>query len=123
MLITLEPWHAHSSRSRVVGAVRIPLERSRAEVWRPIPRTSIQRAEEGLVDSKHVEGLSQHLECTQIMLMAPGAKVPMLSKKGPRVSTVKSLCTREFAVARGSSQAISVSIDTYGLVDHHGPKA
>ena len=60
MLISLEPWHAHSSR--VLGAVRIALER--AEVRRPIPQTSIQRAEEGRVDSKHVEDLSQHLTCT-----------------------------------------------------------
>ena len=30
--------------------------------------------------------------------MAPCAKHPMLSKKSPRVSKVKSLCTREFAV-------------------------
>ena len=51
VLIGLEPWHAHSSR--VLGAVRIALER--AEVWRPIPRTSIQLVEEGRVDRKHVE--------------------------------------------------------------------
>ena len=72
----------------------------RAEVRRPIPRRSIQRVEEGRVDSKHVDDLFQHLECTCNMLMAPCAKVPMLSKK--------SLCTREFAVcgkALGQRQA------------------
>ena len=53
------------------------------------------------VDSKHVDDLSQHLECTWNMLMAPCAKLPMLSKKSPRVSKVKSLCTREFAVGSG----------------------
>ena len=94
VLISLEPWHAHPSR--VLGAVRIALKR--VEVRRSIPRTSIQRVEEGRVDRKHVEDLSQHLECTWIMLMAPGAKIPMPSKKSPRVSKVKSLCTREFAV-------------------------
>ena len=72
--------------------------RERAEVRRLIPRTSIQRVEEGRVNSKHVEDLSQHLECTCRMLMAPYAKIPTLSKKSPRVSKVKSLCTREFAV-------------------------
>ena len=35
------------------------------------------------------------------MLMAPCAKIPMLSKKSPRVSKVKSLCTREFVVYLG----------------------
>ena len=60
MLISLEPWHAHLLR--VLGAVRIALER--AEVRRPIPRTSIQRVEKGRVDSKHVDDLSQHLTCT-----------------------------------------------------------
>ena len=82
--------------SRVVGAVRIALER--AEVRRSIPPTSVQRVEEGRVDSKHGEGLSQHLTCTCIMLKAPCAEIPMLPKKNPRVSKVKSLCTREFAV-------------------------
>ena len=43
----------------------------------------------------------EHLECTRIMLMAPCAKIPMLSKKSPRVSKVKSLCTREFVVNQG----------------------
>ena len=64
VLIGLELLHAHLSRG--AGAVRIALER--AEVRRPIPRTSIQRVEdmveEGRVDSKHVEGLSPHLTCT-----------------------------------------------------------
>ena len=62
VLISLEPWHAHLPR--VLGAVRIALKR--AKVWRPIPRTSIQRVEEGCVDSKqyHAEDLSQHLTCT-----------------------------------------------------------
>ena len=88
VLISLEPWHAHLSR--VLGAVRIALER--AEVRRPIPRTSIQRVEEGRVDSKHVKGLSQHLECTWLMLVAPCAEIPMLSgKKRPRVSNVKTI--------------------------------
>ena len=60
MLISLEPWHAHLPR--VLGAVRIALER--AEVQRPIPWTSIQRVKEGRVDSKRVKGVFQHLECT-----------------------------------------------------------
>ena len=60
VLISLEPWHAHSSG--VVGAVKIALERT--EVRRPIPRTLIERAEEGSVDRKHVEDLSQYLTCT-----------------------------------------------------------
>ena len=60
VLISLELELAHSSR--VLGAVRIALKR--AEVRMPIPRTSIQRVEEGRVDSKHVEDLSQHLTCT-----------------------------------------------------------
>ena len=90
MLVGLEPWHVHSSR--VLGAVRIALER--AEVRRPIPRTSIQRArvEEGRIDGKHVEDLSQHLECTWLMLMAPGAKIPMPSnKKSTGVKIQKSM--------------------------------
>ena len=103
MLISLELLLAHSSR--VLGAVRIALAIERAEVRRPIPRTSIERVEEGRVDSKHVDDLSQHLECTRIMLMAPCAKNPMLSKKSPQVSKVKSLCTREFAVVRGEREA------------------
>ena len=97
--ISLEPWDAHLSR--VLRAVRIALER--AEVRRPIPRTSIQRAEEGRADSKHAEELSQHLECTWNMLMAPGAEIPMLSKKvhGCQKSQKMSVpCTREFAVIR-----------------------
>ena len=59
MLISVELELAHSSR--VLGAVRVALER--AEVRRPIPSpwTSIQRAEEGRVDSKHVGDLLQHL--------------------------------------------------------------
>ena len=81
MLLSLELELAHSSR--VLGAVRIALER--AEVRRPIPRTSIniQRAEEGRADSKHVDGLSERtrLECTRIMLMVPCAKVPVLSRE------------------------------------------
>ena len=77
VLISLEPWHAHSST--VLGVVRIALER--ADVRRPIPRTSIQRVEEGRVDSKHVDDLSQHLICTRNMLMAPRTEIPMLSKK------------------------------------------
>ena len=68
MLISLEPWHAYLLR--VLGAVRIALER--AEVRRPIPRTSIQRVEEGRVDSKHVDDLSQHLTC-MYMKYAHGA--------------------------------------------------
>ena len=60
MLFSLEPWHAHLPE--VLGAVRIALER--AEVRRSIPRTLIERAEEGRVDSKHVEDVSQHLTCT-----------------------------------------------------------
>ena len=114
VLISLELLLAHSSR--VLRAVRIALER--AEVRRPIPRRSIQRVEEGRVDSKHVEDLSRHLECTRIMLMAPCAKIPMLSKKSPRVSKVKSRCTREFAV---SSEAVvdhrhKMSTTSTGLV-------
>ena len=77
VLISLELQLAHSSR--VLGAVRIALER--AEVRRPIPRTSIWRVEEGRADSKHADDLFQHLECTRIMLMAPCVKIPMLSKK------------------------------------------
>ena len=77
VLIRVERELAHPSR--VLGAVRIPLKR--AEVQRPIPWTSIQCAEEVRVDSKHVDDLSQHVECTRIMLMAPCAKIPMLSKK------------------------------------------
>ena len=96
VLISLELRLAHLPE--VLGAVRIALER--AEVRRSIPRArmSIQRVEEGRVDSKHVEDWSQHLTCTGIMLMAPCPEIPMLSKKSPRVSKVKSLCTREFAV-------------------------
>ena len=60
VLTSLEPWISHLSR--VAGAVRIA--RERAEVQKPIPRTSIQRVEEGRVDSKCVEDLSQHLTCT-----------------------------------------------------------
>ena len=60
VLISLEPWHAHLPR--VLEAVRIALKR--AEVRRLIPRTLIQRVEEGRVDSKHVEDLSRHLTCT-----------------------------------------------------------
>ena len=33
------------------------------------------------------------------MLMAPCEEIPMLSKKSPRVSKLKGLCTREFAVS------------------------
>ena len=69
----------HIILSEVLGAVRIALER--AEVRRSIPRTSIQRVEEGRVDSKHVEDLSQHLTCTCNMLMAPCAEIPVLSDK------------------------------------------
>ena len=103
MLISLELELAHSSR--VLGAVRIALKRAELEVWRPIPRTSIQRVEEGRVDSEHVEDLSQHPECTRIMLMAPRAETPMLSreKKVHGCQTSKQLsvpCTREFAVNR-----------------------
>ena len=50
VLLSLELELSHSSK--VLGAVRIALER--AEVRRPIPRTSSQRVEEGRVDSKHV---------------------------------------------------------------------
>ena len=90
MLISLELELAHSSR--VLGAVRIARERAAAEVRRPIPRTSVQRAEEGRADRKHVEDLSQHLECTWIMLMAPRAEIPMLSREErPRVSNVKKM--------------------------------
>ena len=74
--IGLGPWHAHLPR--VAGAVRIALER--AEARRSIPRTSIRRAEESRTDSKHVEDLSQHLECKWIMRMAPRAEIPMLSE-------------------------------------------
>ena len=108
VLFSLEPWDAHLSR--VLGAVRIALER--AEVRRPIPRTSIQRVEEGRVDRKHVEELSQHLECTWNMLMAPGAEIPMLARerKAHRCQKSKKLsvpCTREFAVLRISWRIFS----------------
>ena len=82
VLISLKPWHAQSSR--VIGAVRIALER--AEVQKPIPRTSIERVEEGCVDSKDAEDLSQHLTCTRHVLMAPCAEIPMLLGKSPRVT-------------------------------------
>ena len=59
VLISLEPWHAHLPS--VLGAVRIALQR--AEVRWSIPRTSIQRADEGYVDIKHAEDLPQHLAC------------------------------------------------------------
>ena len=86
MLISLELRLAHLSE--VLGAVRIALER--AEVRRSILRTSIQRVEEGRVDSKHVNDLSQHLECTCLMLMAPRAEIPMLSRKKSTGVDVKS---------------------------------
>ena len=100
VLISLELELAHSSR--VLGAVRIALER--AEVRRPIPRTSVQRVEESRVDSKHVKGLSRHLECTWLMLVAPCTEIPMLSKKVHGCQKSKELsvpCTREFAVQCG----------------------
>ena len=53
----------------------------RAGVRRSIPRTSIERAEEGRADSKHVDDLPQHLTCTWNMLMAPCAEIPMPEKK------------------------------------------
>ena len=79
VLISLEIEPAHSSK--VPGAARIALER--AAVRRPIPRarTSIQRFEEGRADNKHAEDLSQHLECTWLMSMAPRAEIPMPSEK------------------------------------------
>ena len=43
--------------------------------------------------------------------MAPCAEIPVLSKQSPRVSKVKSLCTREFAVVpelKGKTTAIKV---------------
>ena len=51
------------------------------------------------------------------MLMAPRAEIPLLSKKSPRVSTVKSLCTREFAVwhAKETDMAASPMIRKYYL--------
>ena len=60
MQISLELLLAHSLR--VVGAIRITLKR--AEVQRLIPWRLIEHVEEGHVDSKHVEDVSQHLECT-----------------------------------------------------------
>ena len=97
MIISLELELAHLAE--VLGAVRIALER--AEVRRSISWTSIHRVDEGRVDSKHVKDLSQHLECTYIMLMAPRAEIPMLSKKVHGCQKSKQLsvpCTREFAV-------------------------
>ena len=103
----------------------------RAEVRRSIPRTSIQRAEEGRVDSKHVEDLSQHLECTRINAAScswrHAQKFPCYrERKTPRVSKVKCLRTREFAVS-GSSvegtqpgsahQVGSVSDPSHGNTD------
>ena len=85
MLFRLEPWHAHLPRA--LGAVRIALESSRSEVRRSIPRarTPILRAEEGRADSRHVEDLPQHPECTSLMPMAPRAEIPMPSEKSPQV--------------------------------------
>ena len=74
MLISLELLLAHSLR--VLGAIRIALKK--VEVQRLIPWTLIEHVKEGHVDSKHVDDLFQHLECTQIMLMVPCAKSPML---------------------------------------------
>ena len=70
MPICLELRLAH--QSEVIGAVRIALER--AEVQRWIPRTLIERVEEGLVDSKQyrVEDLSQHLTMVMYMEHAHG---------------------------------------------------
>ena len=81
--------------------IRIALER--AEVRRPIPRTSVQRVEEGRVDSKHIftKDLTQHLGCTWLMRVAPCAEIPMLWKKVHGCQKSKTLsvpCTREFAV-------------------------
>ena len=104
MLISLELELAHSSS--VLGAIRIALER--AEVLRPIPRTSIERAEEGRVDSKHVEDVFQHLECTCLMLMAPCAKIPMLSKNVHGCQKSKVLCTCEFAVVSPCVSMITI---------------
>ena len=97
VLISLEPWRAYLPR--VLRAARIALER--AEVRRSIPRTSIniriRRVEEGRVDSKHADDLSQLLAFTWDMPMAPGAKTPMPSRKNVHGrQKPKSLCTREF---------------------------
>ena len=111
MLISLELLLAHSLR--VLRAVRIALKRTKVRM--PIPRTSIERVDEGRVDSKHVEDLSRHLECTRIMLMAPCAKIPMLSKKVHGCQKSKVLCTREFAVAVCASSASSTVFMTFSL--------
>ena len=81
----------------------------------PIATQPIERVEEDCVDSKHVEELSQHLECTWNMLMTPGAKIPLLAKKIHGCQTSKTLsvpCTREFAVPRARR----------GLELHRSPK-
>ena len=109
MLVGLELRLAHLSRA--VGAVRIALES--AEVRRSIPRTSIERAEEGLgrVDSKHAH--AAHLSNTY-MGHAHGAmrrnSHAREEGKPTGVKSQKSLCTRtrEFAV-RAHPQYVYIS--------------
>ena len=49
------------------------------------------------------------------MLMAPCAKIPMLSKKSPRVSKVKSRCTREFAVGHIKEEYVNTKYNISDL--------
>ena len=116
VLISLEPWHTHLLR--VLGAVRIALER--AEVKRLIPWMSIQHAKEGCADSKHAEDLPLHLTCTWNMLMVPGAEIHMLPRsreKSPQVSNAKSLCTHEFAVCSACwSTQLIINTAIHGIV-------
>ena len=72
-----------------------------------IPRTSIERVEEGRVDSTHVEDLSQHL---MYMKHTHGAcaEIPMPEKKVNWCQTPKVLCTREFAVVAPHPRRLTV---------------
>ena len=62
--------------------VRIALERSEVRILRPIPRTSIRRVEEGRADSNYLRACLSiwhvHESCSW---PAPGAEIPMPSKK------------------------------------------
>ena len=96
---------AHSLR--VLRAVRIALER--AEVRRLIPRTSIQRVEEGRVDSKHMHACEGLVTASRMyMSHARGAmrrNSHATDKKSTGVKSQKQLsvpCTREFAVSHES---------------------
>ena len=93
--ISLEPCGA--CLRATLNAREIALEGT--ELDRSIPKLqlSISSAEEGCIDARYIWELPQHLTCTWTMLMTP-LHINPHARKSPRVSIVKSPCTRQFAL-------------------------